>query len=83
MKITTFPNPTRSHINIEWQLENTPDNVMADLEVYDASGRLMLRKLIAINEPCNENIEDFSSGIYHIFIKHEGDVYSEKFIKIE
>ena len=78
LEIRIFPNPTDGIISIE--LDNLPDNVLADISLYQLSGSLIDRKA-NIGFSTSFNITDQPAGIYILKIV-AGDKQSEwKIIK--
>lgn len=80
--ITTYPNPTSDFINIKWHAISST-NEIATLEIFDLSGKLMLSKQITVNTAIQENIGDFPSGTYQLFVHHNRDLYSDQFVKVK
>ena len=66
------PNPATSQIHL-----NIPNFDSAEIEIYDATGKLMMQKF-------NTNLIDISSltkGQYYILVKQKDTHYTAKFIK--
>ncbi len=65
-QITVFPNPTTGNIKIDLSNIKNPDN--AKLEIYDATGKMILHKI------ANQNVEEvdlskFANGTYILKIQ--------------
>ncbi|KUJ52272.1 S8/S53 family peptidase [Chryseobacterium sp. JAH] len=70
-KISIFPNPVQSILNIATEGE------VLSLEVYDNLGRLVLKS----KNQKSINVQDFSHGTYYLKIQVKDRVYYEKFLK--
>jgi len=69
-KISIFPNPVKSILNIATEGE------VLSVEVYDNLGRSILK---STNKSIN--VQDFSNGTYYLKIQVKDKVYYEKFLK--
>lgn len=72
--IRVYPIPADDHINV------ATDMTGYDVEVYDISGRLML-KSSGCDGFTSINLDGFSSGAYIMHVIYDDGVYNKKFIK--
>ena len=82
MKFNVYPNPTKDHITLNI---NSFKNIDIALELFDASGKLILKQIVKFDKTKSEqqiNISSVASGIYFLkIIPKEGDVQTIKLIK--
>jgi hypothetical protein len=77
-KIEITPNPSSERISI--QLVNSLAN-SSDLTIMDATGKIILRKVIAANENTIElEVNDLANGLYFVQLKNGEGISNEKFI---
>jgi Carboxypeptidase regulatory-like domain/Secretion system C-terminal sorting domain len=77
--VTIYPNPAKHEINIECNDSELP----AKIEVFSATGQLLLK----VQEPSNgiskANISNLISGQYYLKMTYADKVFTKSFIKIE
>ena len=82
VKFNVYPNPTKDHITLNI---NSFKNIDIALELFDASGKLILKQIVKFDKTKSEqqiNISSVASGIYFLkIIPKEGDVQTIKLIK--
>ena len=79
LALAVFPNPAADELNL-W----IPKNGELYLEVYSATGQLILKRLILTNEMMNLHTVDvsgLSSGLYTCRLRKGGIVQNFKFVK--
>lgn len=80
--VSVYPNPVLHDLNVTYE---TPDFEPYDLNIFDASGKVVMRKVI--NPPAFgakiEPIEvgHFASGVYFITLSKDDDAVSQTFLK--
>jgi hypothetical protein len=81
-EITLFPNPVSSNLTIT--LESFLDDAVINLQVHDATGRIVVDRTGELNKGFNSydmNMNECTSGLYFISIAYEGAYQKLKFIK--
>jgi hypothetical protein len=73
---TVFPNPSNGHFSLNW---NRP--LKAQISVYNGMGRL----IFTVNSSSTSTeiiLDDFSIGVYHVFVSHESGVQALNLVKL-
>tara|TARA_B100000927_G_C16305912_1_gene405405 strand:- start:90 stop:608 length:519 start_codon:yes stop_codon:yes gene_type:complete len=82
LEVTLYPNPVKNDLNISFNLPFS-DNV--SLEIYDYSGRLLIKKNLGRLDKGNQlyqlNINELKSGIYVLNIIGDKSSISKNIIK--
>ena len=75
------PNPATDEIRIDY---NIPDLDPYELLIYDSAGRLLLKKepdlIIPGNQSYDLQLDRFVPGVYHVTLRHRGDVVSKSLL---
>ena len=79
LHITTFPNPTKDFLDISIE-GNASDLAASNLEVYDISGKLVLREN-APNGKARISVANLNAGMYIVYIYGSRYRYATKFTK--
>ena len=74
-KISVYPNPTHDNIKVSYNKTG-----VKTVELYDATGRLILRKEM-IDNIISVSLKDINKGIYMIRITSGNESFSRKIIK--
>ena len=77
------PNPAHHFIQFDLNLDQKTLSGNSQLEIYDSFGKIIRKKQVSNNGLLQENISDFPSGRYTVFIKNEDKILSGKFVKVE
>ena len=75
-KLWINPNPSSNYLNITIQ-----SGVISEIQCYDVSGRLILKRKCSESHSAILDITSFKSGIYMILVESEGKRYWSKVIK--
>lgn len=73
--VKIYPNPASTELNIS--LEN---NEPAELFIYDVQGHVVYHEIL-MQEPLKLSLENYSTGIYMVFVITKEDTYNTRFIK--
>ena len=76
--IKIFPNPTASQVYIE--LENLTTTKHLDIRLFDLFGKTLLQKSVEYSLPVNIDMTPFSTSVYFLEIKMDGDVFVKKIV---
>ena len=79
LHITTFPNPSNDYLDIRIE-GNAQDLVASNLEVYDLSGKMVLRES-AQNGRARISVANLNAGMYIVYIYGTRYRYATKFTK--
>ena len=69
-QITVFPNPSVDYLNIV-------SNLIVDVTLYDALGRVVIQK----NNATQIDISSLEGGMYQMILTYDGNVFTKKIIK--
>ncbi|MBK8847171.1 MAG: T9SS type A sorting domain-containing protein [Bacteroidetes bacterium] len=75
-----FPQPATQQVNFSWEATESKQNYT--VTIYDAFGKSMLTKHVDAT-PVQIEISSWPAGIYHVLVRNDKTLLSEKFIKIE
>lgn len=73
-KLYIWPNPANDVLHVRTAFAK------GSMEIYDAEGRLMLKRSI-INNITDLPLPQLAKGIYFIRVKHDKEILAEKFVK--
>lgn len=79
VELSIYPNPTANSVFVK--MNSSSENQEAPLNIFDASGRLVLSKNVSTNGISEIEIMNLPNAIYNIAITHEGKVYNNQVVK--
>jgi hypothetical protein len=80
ISIKMGPNPTSDILNINMSATEE-DDTEAPMNVYDITGKLVMRKMVSTNGITQIDMSDFANGLYNVAITHKNKVHNNQVIK--
>jgi len=78
LKLTTYPNPTKDWLIINWTDNNTHN---AEIQILNINGSL-IKNINNYNNGSRINVSNLKTGTYILRIKIDNHYQSKRFIKI-
>jgi hypothetical protein len=77
-ELLIFPNPAGNHLNFELEMAGSGNCV---IEILDAAGRTVLRRICNGKESGHLDISSLSPGLYQMLVSGSGSQLSKRFSK--